>query len=223
MLKSFSIEAKQAKTQIEESHEQGINDGTVYDNLWDIDHMSTSKKLNMGFAAKIFFSTLPKLITNGIVDGRVNYETATDPIFGSTEYFPFGQVWNKIMNNLYTCESFDDIDPVTGVYKSSSIVGQLLRLRKSDAFFESVYRKIQPLIDDKDSSVSDGRKLELKTQILNTIRSYKVQVTGVNLQRKNNLQRICLKNSYKKCYCSSRKQYSRVVLLTRVQKKFYLI
>ena len=178
MLKSFSIEAKQAKTQIEESHEQGINDGTVYDNLWDIDHMSTSKKLNMGFAAKIFFSTLPKLITNGIVDGRVNYETATDPIFGSTEYFPFGQVWNKIMNNLYTCESFDDIDPVTGVYKSSSIVGQLLRLRKSDAFFESVYRKIQPLIDDKDSSVSDGRKLELKTQILNTIRSYKVQVTG---------------------------------------------
>ena len=41
-----------------------------------------------------------------------------------------------------------------------------------------MYRKVEPLIDDEDNSISVGRKLELKTQILGTIHSYKVGVTG---------------------------------------------
>ena len=179
MLKSFSIEGKQAKSKIEQEHAQNIDDGTICDNIWDIDHMSVSRKLNMGFAAKIFFSTLPKLRTNGLDEkNRIIYETETDPIFGSTEYIPFGQVWNKILNNLYTCDSFDDKDEKTNEYLESSLVGQIKRLKESDPFFESVYRKIEPLIDDEDNSISVGRKLELKTQILGTIHSYKVGVTG---------------------------------------------
>lgn len=49
MLKSFSLDIKRKKTKFDTEHEKGKDSADVADNVWDIDHLEVSKKINVGF------------------------------------------------------------------------------------------------------------------------------------------------------------------------------
>lgn len=109
-------------------------------------------------------------------DGNLQYVPNVDTLFGSQNYWNFSKGWNKIMSELWNCDNFDAIDSETGQYTSTSLVGMIQRLSRSgDKFFHALEEKIEPLIDEEDESMSLEEKLEIKTQILNTIQSSKIE------------------------------------------------
>lgn len=182
MLKTFSIDIKHKKTKLDDDITNGKDSGDVADNIWDIDHMEVSKKINVGYKAKLFFSTIPMYDVVTDENGDLQYIPNTDPLFGSQNYWSFSKGWNKIMSELWNCDNFDKIDQNTGEYSSTSLVGMVQRLSKSgDKFFHAMYEKLEPLIDEDDESMSVEAKLEIKTQILNTIQSSKNRITVLSI------------------------------------------
>ena len=86
------------------------------------------------------------------------------------------------MSELWSCDNFDGIDDSTGQYSSTSLIGMVQRLSKSgDKFFRAVEEKLEPLIDEDDESLSPEEKLEIKTQILNTIQSSKNRISVLSI------------------------------------------
>ena len=182
MLKTFSIDVKHKKLKLDADISTGKDTGDVADNIWDIDHMEVSKKINVGFKAKLFFSTIPMYDVKTDKDGNLQYIPNVDTLFGSQNYWSFSKGWNKIMSELWNCDNFDAIDSETGQYTSTSLVGMIQRLSRSgDKFFHALEEKIEPLIDEEDESMSLEEKLEIKTQILNTIQSSKNRITVLSI------------------------------------------
>lgn len=184
MLKTFSIDVKRKKKKLDKSVTEGKDTSDVADNIWDIDHMEISKKINVGFKAKLFFSTIPDYTVTLDENGERVYIPSVDPVFGSQNYVSFSRCWNKIMSELWSCDSFDAIDDDTGQYTRTSLAGMVERLNNSgDKFFHAVYEKILPLIDIDDESMSPEQKLEIKTQLLNTIQSSKNRISVLSIDK----------------------------------------
>ena len=182
MLKTFSIDVKHKKLKLDADITNGKDTGDVADNIWDIDHMEVSKKINVGFKAKLFFSTIPVYDVKTDEHGELVYIPNIDPLFGSQNYWSFSKGWNKIMSELWSCDNFDGIDDSTGQYSSTSLIGMVQRLSKSgDKFFRAMEEKLEPLIDEDDESLSPEEKLEIKTQILNTIQSSKNRISVLSI------------------------------------------
>lgn len=182
MLKTFSIDVKHKKLKLDADISTGKDNGDVADNIYDIDHMEVSKKINVGFKAKLFFSTIPMYDVKTDKNGNLQYVPNVDALFGSQNYWSFSKGWNKIMSELWNCDNFDAIDSETGQYTSTSLVGMVQRLSRSgDKFFHALEEKIEPLIDEEDESMSLEEKLEIKTQILNTIQSSKNRITVLSI------------------------------------------
>ena len=173
IFKSYKIEAVKGKKKLDRDNEQGKDSGDVADNVWDIDHLEVSQKANVSFKAKMFFSTVPKMNAYFDEQGNRIFEEATDGIFEAPEFVPFSEVWNKIKNDLWDCDSFDNIDPATGDFDKNSIVYRVRRLKKVDGFYEALDRKITPLIDQNNDTISSKDKIEIKTHIFNTIIGFK--------------------------------------------------
>ena len=186
MLKTFSIDVKHKKLKLDADITGGKDTGDVATNIWDIDHMEVSKKINVGFKAKLFFSTIPMYDVKTDEHGELVYIPNVDQLFGSQNYWSFSKGWNKIMSELWSCDSFDAIDDSTGQYSTTSLIGMVQRLSKSgDKFFKAMEEKLEPLIDEDDESMSPEEKLEIKTQILNTIQSSKnrISVLSINVPK----------------------------------------
>lgn len=184
MLRTFSIDVKRKKKKLDKSVTDGKDTADVADNIWDIDHMEVSKKVNVGFRAKMFFSTIPDYTVTLDENGERVYTPSVDPVFGSQNYVSFSRCWNKIMSELWSCDSFDAVDKDTGQYTETSLVGMLERLNNGgDKFFHAVYEKVLPLIDLDDESMSPEQKLEIKTQLLNTIQSSKNKISVLSIDK----------------------------------------
>lgn len=184
MLRTFSIDVKRKKKKLDKSITDGKDTADVADNIWDIDHMEISKKINVGFRAKMFFSTIPDYTVELDENGERVYTPNTDPVFGSQNYVSFSRCWNKIMSELWSCDSFDAVDKNTGQYTETSLIGMLERLNNGgDKFFHAVYEKVLPLIDIDDESMSPEQKLEIKTQLLNTIQSSKNKISVLSIDK----------------------------------------
>lgn len=186
MLKTFSIDVKHKKLKLDSDITTGKDSGDVADNIFDIDHMEVSKKINVGFKAKLFFSTIPMYDVKTDEHGELIYVPNVDQLFGSQNYWSFSKGWNKIMSELWSCDSFDAIDDSTGQYSATSLIGMVQRLSKSgDKFFKAMEEKLEPLIDEDDESMSPEEKLEIKTQILNTVQSSKnrISVLSINVPK----------------------------------------
>lgn len=184
MLKNFSIDIKRKKTKFDKTHTDGKDSADVADNIWDIDHLEVSKKINVGFKTKFFFSTIPMYTVSMDDNGERNYTPVTDDMFGTQMYYSFTAVWNKIMKNLYMCDSFDARDPKTGELSTTSFVYTLKRLSDSgDSFFKAVYDKIEPLIDEDDENLTPEEKLEIRTGIINTVQSANNRITVMNIKK----------------------------------------
>lgn len=173
IFKSYKIKAVKGKKKLDQDNKQGKDSGDVADNIWDIDHLEVSQKTNVSFKAKMFFSTVPKMNAYFDEQGNRIFEEATDGIFEAPEFVPFSEVWNKIKNDLWDCDSFDNIDPATRDFDKNSIVYRVRRLKKVDGFYEALDRKITPLIDQNNDTISSKDKIEIKTHIFNTIIGFK--------------------------------------------------
>ena len=170
------------KNKLDKDHEEGKDSGDVSDNIWDIDHLEVSRKNNVSFRAKLFFSTIPNRIKS-IDNGVITYETVQDDYTGATQFVTFAETWNKIMEDLSECDSFDDIDSDTGDYMSSSIMYNVRRLANVDSFYAYVYDQLNRLNSDTNSG-DDARRniaLETKIQIFNTIVGTKADIDVIDI------------------------------------------
>lgn len=193
ILKSFNVKAVTDKKQLDSGNQTGKDSGDVADNIWDIDRLQVSKKINVGFKAKLFFSTIPKLKAVLNKDGSREFIRETDELFNSPLFVPFSQTWNKIIDDLWECDSFDKIDPETGTYDQNSIMYTVDRLSNQDGFYVALKEKMSPLCDPENEDLSIENKIELKTQIFNTIVSSKnhiltLQISNPTTQRSNSHQ-----------------------------------
>ena len=116
-----------------------------------------SKKLNMSFNAKLFFYSIPKME----YDKSRKLVPVTDPIFGLNMTESFDVTWNKIMENLWDIERWEDLE------------NRCARLGKADPFFISLLNYISGANKPDENTC---------TQILTTIKSAKNEMTTVQFQ-----------------------------------------
>lgn len=116
-----------------------------------------SKKLNMSFNAKLFFYSIPKME----YDKSRKLVPVTDPIFGLNMTESFDVTWNKIMENLWDIERWEDLE------------SRCARLGKADPFFISLLNYISGANKPDENTC---------TQILTTIKSAKNEMTTVQFQ-----------------------------------------
>lgn len=116
-----------------------------------------SKKLNMSFNAKLFFYSIPKVEFNKDKEPV----PVVDSIFGLNMTESFDVTWNKVMENLWDIEKWEDLE------------SRCLRFGKADPFFLSLYNYI---------SGSNKPDENTCTQILTTIKSAKNEMTTIQFE-----------------------------------------
>lgn len=131
--------------------------GKNSDERYDRVAFEFSKKLNMSFNAKLFFYSIPKMEYNK----NKELVPVVDPIFGLNMTESFDVTWNRIMENLWDIERWEDLEP------------RCLRLGNADPFFKSLYNYI---------SGSNKPDENTCTQILTTIKSAKNEMATIEFE-----------------------------------------
>lgn len=153
----------------EESNKLASETGTSTDNAWNKNQGEISKKANVSFGAKLFFYSIPKTEYRFVedVDGNITkvLEEIKDPIFGLPITESFDIVWNKIMENLWDSETYEDI------------IKRSKKLGDTDPFFKVLY--------DQLVSVENPISVNTQTQLINTIKSSKNSMTTVDIRPDN--------------------------------------
>lgn len=175
ILKQYSIQIKEdafkiEQTQKEESVDQSDQDvGKKSENSFDRDAMTISKKDNIAARAKLFLGQIKKAhIEIDEFTGEPEFIYDVEPVFGSPEFYSFGEVWNNLLNNLWDTESYGEVG-LNNEYRGDSIRGAVKRLAKSSVFFKSLDKKLDLIEDD----------IELQSQIHSTIRSQMAQMMQI--------------------------------------------
>lgn len=169
-IKKDNGEKKESAQEVSNSTEARENNT---DFSWDIFELTQSKKDNAGLRTKLFLKQLP-VYERDVETGDIVIAGVDE--FGTQKMYDFDEAWNKIIE-LWQVRSYGDIDPSTGEYKKSSLLGMLQQQAKSDPFYQSVFDKLQDLED-----VGEYGDVSLKSQIYTTICSYKTPVAYLQLQ-----------------------------------------
>lgn len=163
---------KRLKTDASEKTAESRDVGDETNFAWDIDQLATSKKENITFRAKLFLSQIERSyyeIDESSENGK-RLKVKMNSIFQDfPEYVPFSQAWNKVLNTLWDCESFED--RYGNDYHRKSILGMAKRLGKSDPFFQTLYDNLKELEDPY-----------LKAEIFGAIKSSKPTVAYFELR-----------------------------------------
>lgn len=181
IFRSFNLKAVVKKKKLDQHNRDGKDSGDVADNIWDIDHLEVSKKANVSLQAKLFFSSIYDYQVTLDDDGNKVYTVKTDDIIGAPLFVPFSQVWNKIMDDLWKCDSFDRWNDQTNDYDEHSIIYNVRRLSNTDKFYYSLWVKMQQLIDPANNDVNTP---QIKTHIFNTIVGFKNQMNTLEINNK---------------------------------------
>lgn len=151
---------------------QNREDGTNSDNVWDQEQGSISKKDKLAFNARLFFYSIPEyqFETVEYEDGKITRipVTVTDPIFGLNQSVPFSIAWNKVMENLWEIDSFNEM------------VETCDRLSKVDPFFYALKQRLT----DEDNPLSEWEKTQLEVAIKsskNSMTTIKIHEDVANL------------------------------------------
>lgn len=152
--------------------DQSRDIGDRADNTWDVMQLSISKKDNVAFRAKLFLSLIEK--GKFVLDpetGEREYQTQFDDIISDVPlYWSYSEAWSSILKNLWMCESYDNIDPNTGVFAVNSIRGKVKQLAdRKMALFVALNDKLEEIEGD----------IELENQILATVKSSYNQVAQI--------------------------------------------
>lgn len=181
IFRSFNLKAVKAKKKLDQHNRNGKDSGDVADNIWDIDHLEVSKKVNVSLQAKLFFSSVYDYEVTIDDSGNKVYTVKTDDIIGAPLFVPFSQVWNKIMDDLWKCDSFDRWNDQTNDYDEHSIIYNVRRLSNTDKFYYSLWVKMQQLIDPANNDVNTP---QIKTHIFNTLVGFKNQMNTLEINNK---------------------------------------
>ena len=181
IFRSFNLKAVIKKKKLDQHNKDGKDSGDVADNIWDIDHLEVSKKVNVSLQAKLFFSSIYDYQVTLDDDGNKVYTVKTDDIIGAPLFVPFSQVWNKIMDDLWKCDSFDRWNDQTNDYDEHSIIYNVRRLSNTDKFYYSLWVKMQQLIDPANNDVNTP---QIKTHIFNTLVGFKNQMNTLEINNK---------------------------------------
>lgn len=133
----------------------------VYDNIWDRLSYEVSKKDNIAFRAKLFFYSIPQAKYVADSNGNNQLEYVKDPIFNLPKSQPFNITWNKILENLWNVETWDDA------------IEEIKRLSQSDPFFGVLLNKVS----NPDSPLPENTI----TQLITTIKSSKNSMDTVSI------------------------------------------
>lgn len=151
------------------AEEEAKDSGDTADNIWDRASYEISKKANVAFNAKLFFYSLPKSKFATDENGNQVLTTVKDNIFGLDVVQPFDVTWNKILDNLWESNDWDDL------------LRKTRNLAKADPFFATLLNKLDnPAYPLPENTV---------TQILTTIQSAKnsmdtIQITDLSRANK---------------------------------------
>lgn len=155
------------KVEVEEDSRLDAETGDRPDNTWDKNQGETTKKDNIAFRAKLFFYSLPKyeytFVKNdntGVVERQI--APVTDDIFGLPVTEAFNEVWNKIMENLWNINTYEDI------------VNESARLAETDPTFYSLHE----MLTSEETPIDDNTKTQLEV----TIKSAKIQMNTINVK-----------------------------------------
>lgn len=147
----------------EEKDETDLN----FDNVWDRFDLSLSKKDQASFNARLFFRRIPIKQDVFLEDGSiVTIDQLND--FGNQKLHDADVAWKTILRELWSCDSFEDVDE-RGEYKKNSIKGRVNELSRSNNFFLSMKEKLEELEERGD--------IQTKSQIWSAIASSKPNVS----------------------------------------------
>jgi hypothetical protein len=147
------------KVETEENTRLETETGDKPDNTWDKNQGEASKKDNIAFRAKLFFYSVPKyeytFVKNedtGVVEKQIS--PVLDDVFGLPVTEPFNEVWNKIMENMWNIDKYEDI------------VNTAARLSKTDPFFYALHE----ILTSEETPIDENTKTQLEV----TIKSAKI-------------------------------------------------
>lgn len=149
------------KVETQEKERLEIENGDIPDNVWDKNQGEISKKDNISFRAKLFFYSVPKYQYVFVKDENTGIVTkeitpVTDDIFGLPVSEEFNVVWNKLMENLWDIDTYQDI------------IDNSARLAETDPTFYAVHE----MLTSEENPLDDNTKTQLEI----TIKSSKVQM-----------------------------------------------
>ena len=150
-----------------EDTEEEMRTNDNYENIWDKASYEISKKDNVAFNAKLFFYSIPQSRFILDEDGNKQLVTVKDDIFGLDVAQSFDVTWNKILENLWNVNNWDDL------------IARVRDLAKADPFFA----KLREYIDDPDFPLPENTV----TQLITTIQSAKNSMDTVFVNQTNNL------------------------------------
>jgi hypothetical protein len=142
------------------------------DNTWDRFDLTISKKDNASVRTKLFMRQIPVLKMQYTEDGQTEFVEDVDE-YGLTKTYSFKEAWNLIVDRLWQCESIDDRDK--NGYKKTSLLGIIDNLRKSNNFYESLYRALTNI------QGNNWDAIVLRSQIYATINSNRPQVSYLKI------------------------------------------
>lgn len=180
-IKTFKTYIKNQETPEEsasEDHDDIIDEAeqreeAPADNTWDRFDLSISKRDNASIRTKLFMRQIPVLQKVYDEEGNVTFEEKRDRRFGIVETYSFKEAWNLIVDRLWQCESIDERDK--DGYADTSLLGMIDRLRKSNEFYESLYRALQDIQGNKWEAII------LRSQLFSTINSNRPQVSYLRI------------------------------------------
>lgn len=188
----YGINAKIRKLKQLSTNDQTVDDQTNDEaldkeenpeNQWDKFDLSISKKDNAALRTKLFLRAIPIYRVEYNEDGSKDYIEQKD-IFGIQEYWPYDETWNKILDDLWDCDSYDerDANSMNGVYTDTSLRGKVKNLAKSDAFYYSVDKMLDSLDGEKQGDeIIESDNTSLKSELYATINSSKPQIAFFNI------------------------------------------
>lgn len=143
------------------------------DNTWDRVQLTLSKKDNAAIRTKLFFRTIPMFFPNVLEDGTVQYVPDNDD-YNVQKMWSFDEAWNLLLNELFSCTSFGNMED--GKYVKTSIMGRVESLKDSSKFWNAVWEKLSALENKKNIDT------QLKSQIFSTLCSNKNQISFIQIE-----------------------------------------
>lgn len=145
------------------------NGETVGDQMsaYTKDSIEISTKKNALASVKILVGTLPKLKFKS--EGSTEVEPIISPVTGLMMCEKYNEAWNVVMNNLYDCNTLDEM------------LQRCSELSSTYPIFSALYRKLSALTTPVEGESETNRiaKENLATQIRNTFRKAKNNIIGL--------------------------------------------
>lgn len=165
-----------SKTERTEINEDALKKEDEPDNTWDKFTLTSQRKENASLSTKMFLRQIPIYSKHYLDDGTPQYDLERDD-YGTVKMYDSDQAWRKIIDTLWMCDSYSEMDENGNDYSPTSIMGIVKSHRNTDPFFYSLYEKLQDL--ELSGEFGD---IQLKSQILSTVNSSKTQVQLITIQ-----------------------------------------